>query len=421
MGAILIHDMKEHGNLLDWLREINLAISYQPQRQGKNQGMDKVWAFGLQPDGSISYYIGLDWLDEKNEIALRVRPKIPDLNYHAMFEACLRSPVAARHLGEVYDIRVESRFIQCKDDQNDFTPLLLHHYLTLLSRLVQKPLKKGYITRIENLQSKLKGKILIGDHIKANILGQKPTRLLCSFQEYTTDCPENRLLHGAYRIGLECLRGLNRLAEREALPTWNYECIAQTFRGIGILDQPQDLLNVRGNPLFPEYAECLRLAKIICRIQGYRDRHHGGGLRMIPPYVIDMSKLFELYVYHLLHESFGGRFLFQSKANYGATDFLDLKEQMVIDTKYKPQYENWYEPEDIRQVAGYARDNRILDRLGVTDKDLVVPCLIIFPDRLGASPISLMSSYTENRVVIKEFHAIWKLAVTLPTHPEGIA
>lgn len=53
--------------------------------------------------------------------------------------------------------------------------------------------------------------------------------------------------------------------------------------------------------------------------------------------------------------------------------------QMLIDAKYKMHYQNGHLHEDIRQVAGYARLNKVRNQLNVTDNKNI-DCLIIYPD-----------------------------------------
>jgi 5-methylcytosine-specific restriction enzyme subunit McrC len=355
----------------------------------------------------------LDWVDPSLELALRVEPKLPRLDYHAMFKACLDSPVAAAHLGQAYAIRPWERFIPCQDERHDFTPYLLHHFLAVLDRLTRRPLKKGYLSKDENLQSKIKGKVLLSEHIKTNVLGRQPTMIYCGYEDFTTDCLENRLLHTAYRISLDSLQRWQSTDMHHQDRVLRYEAIATAFRDVGRLDPFHALQGIRANPVYRDYDEALRLAKLICRIQGYRDRH--GEDRLVPPYLIDMPKLFELYVYQLLDRVLGERILYQSKGRYGYTDFLDIEEKLVLDAKYKPSYLDAYKIEDIRQVAGYARDLGVLHHLGLDPEDeFVVPCLIIYPNQHPDVPSQFDSTYASNRVRLTSFKKMWKLAIRLP-------
>ena len=74
----------------------------------------------------------------------------------------------------------------------------------------------------------------------------------------------------------------------------------------------------------------------------------------------------------------------------GKPDFLYVDEEcpLILDTKYKPRYgAGTFDVDDIRQLAGYARDRKALKRLGIQDAEeqdsAVVPCVIIYPEVRG--------------------------------------
>ena len=74
----------------------------------------------------------------------------------------------------------------------------------------------------------------------------------------------------------------------------------------------------------------------------------------------------------------------------GKPDFLyaDEEHPLIQDTKYKPRYgTGTFDKDDVRQLAGYARDREVLKRLGVYETEeqdsAVVPCVIIYPEMRG--------------------------------------
>ena len=108
-----------------------------------------------------------------------------------------------------------------------------------------------------------------------------------------------------------------------------------------------------------------------------------------PPFWIDMSKLFELYVFHHLRKVFTGKHevRYHVNANYQELDYL-LKPELwkspyVIDAKYKPRYkESNITKEDAREVAGYARLSKVYSLLGLDEEtSLPIKCLIVYPDQ----------------------------------------
>ena len=74
----------------------------------------------------------------------------------------------------------------------------------------------------------------------------------------------------------------------------------------------------------------------------------------------------------------------------GKPDFLYVDEEcpLILDTKYKPRYgAGTFDVDDIRQLAGYARDRTVLKRLGIQETaeqdSAVVTCVIIVPEVRG--------------------------------------
>jgi 5-methylcytosine-specific restriction enzyme subunit McrC len=408
---------REHERITDTISEDHFRYKQQP-----NDGdITKVWAFGLVPGGQLSYYIGVDWIDPESKLAIFVRPKQynddNELDYQKMFMECLNSPVTMPYLGDAYDIRIDSPFIEVKNDDFDFSPFLAHHFLSLLKDLVKRPLKKGYVQREENLTAKIKGKVLMGSHIKKNILGMRPDRVMCRYQEYSVDCIENRLLHTAYKIAIDYLKTIHANTAKGLGKISPYDAVKSHFHCIGYITHQYELHGIKSNPLYREYAEAIRLAKLIYRNQGYRNTQRDRK-RFVPPYIIDMSKLFELYAYVQLSKIPGTDLTYQSKGKYGYTDFLDIRNKIVIDAKYKYQYDDSYEADDIRQIAGYARDIGILEKLRVSseDRDEVVDCMVIYPSK--RMPQDLATQYLKRKDLketrIRQFHRYYKIGIQLP-------
>jgi 5-methylcytosine-specific restriction enzyme subunit McrC len=132
------------------------------------------------------------------------------------------------------------------------------------------------------------------------------------------------------------------------------------------------------------------------------------------PFWIDMSKLFELYVYSLLSDEYGKTILYQSSGKYGNVDFLKKDEKLIIDTKYKEKYaKGEYAIEDIRQLSGYARDIGVLKKLRIESEDIVVDCVIIYPIKDENKKDFKGRELKEN--TIDGFTKFYKCGIKLPT------
>ena len=82
--------------------------------------------------------------------------------------------------------------------------------------------------------------------------------------------------------------------------------------------------------------------------------------------------------------------IYQANVTTGKPDFLyaDEERPLILDTKYKLGYgAGKFDMEDIRQLAGYARDCKVLKLLGIQEAEeqnsAIVPCVIIYPEVRG--------------------------------------
>jgi len=393
--------------------------------QSTNSGnISNVKAFGLNNEFDnkwrFSYYIGLDYLDDENTIAVHVKPKIENLDYWKMLHDCLKCPEAACHASKIYDIRINKPFIeppQNEKTRNSFILLIMHHYLILLAELIKKPMVKSYVGKRENLKSKIKGKILLSEHIKKNISNRRHYRIMCAFDEYSVDCLANQLLHSAYKI---CMEYKNRSFD-EKISFSDYNYIESFFRNISYIENLFETSKIKTNPLYIEYKDALYLAKIIFQLKAYNESTSSKKeFKKIPPYIIDMSMLFEVYTLYRLKESkldIG----YQKQGNYGKVDFVEYGDKLIIDTKYKTIYNDEinnkdnYRIEDIRQIAGYARDiNLLKDLYGAAGWEEKIPeCIIIYPV-ISKSEDCIAKVDFKKKEPIKQFHKFYKYGISVP-------
>ena len=112
----------------------------------------------------------------------------------------------------------------------------------------------------------------------------------------------------------------------------------------------------------------------------------------IPAFWIDMSLLYEHYVLGALRKAYGAKIVYQANVTTGKPDFLyaDEERPLILDTKYKPRYgTGTFDKDDVRQLAGYARDRKVLKLLGIREAEeqdsAVVPCVFIYPELRDAN------------------------------------
>lgn len=328
-----------------------------------------------------SYFIGAEWLTYNHAVV--VTPKIPNLDFIEMFVCVLKFEPAAKYFSKFYAIDFNSKPIKTNVFNHQITPLIVIHFIALLKKITKRGLKKAYVLKDENLQSKIKGKIKISQHIKQNIIPRREYRVYCQYQEYTVDNLENRILKKAliyaesYISNLSCHKSF-------AILMSSINNIKTYFVDVSENIELHELKSVVNNKIFKEYSEGIRIAKMILHKFNYSISDTKISSDFTPAFWIDMSRLYEVYVYSKLHERYGDVIKFQVPGYWKtAVDFVDTDSKIVIDTKYKPQYNesNGGVVEDIRQISAYARDSKILKAMECSENS-IVDCLIIYPGKM---------------------------------------
>ncbi len=307
--------------------------------------------------------------------------------------------------------------IESKDDQ--LTPMLVVQFLNILQGIVRKGLRKSYYNVTENLNSRVKGKILVGEQIKRNVFRNKFTYTYCSYETFGIDSAENRLLKKALQFTISYVENFKDVFQ----PNYNdlQQMIAYcraAFETIGNEVEDHELRHIKANPFFKEYKDGIRLAHAILKRFAYNISQTTQQKIATPPFWIDMPRLFELYVYSKMveHNPRLEKHIHFQFATYGnALDILvsDPKHQMVIDAKYKLHYQNGHIHDDIRQVAGYARLKKVRKKLNIDDDDdRNIDCLIIYPDLENGEDSLSLKNLLRNE--IKPYHKVYKLGLKLP-------
>lgn len=371
------------------------------------------------------YFIGVDWVVQAEQ-AIYVEPKLNSESFNTdylkmLFSALQHGDIAQRHTEGVFEIKFDEPYIEIDQKQDLLTPLLVIQFLQVVKAIVRKGLKKSYYKVENNLNSRVKGKIAISKTLKNNTLKNKLTHTVCQYEEFGYNGLENRLLKKALLFVQRYLPTMKiKNSEVFAQEAFNY--ILPAFINVDDDIDLNTIKHTKTNAFYKEYEEGLRLAHLILKRFGYNittiDKQ---GKVKVPPFWIDMSKLFELYVLGLLKERFKNQVEYQVRGNYGDADYLVKADgnTMIIDTKYKTYYNEdfkgqiqWkrdYIAKDIRQLSGYARDKSILKKLGVCQQT-IVDCLIVFPNQNATETLEEDLKKTE----IEEFIQFYKTAVKLP-------
>ncbi len=370
---------------------------------------------GIERNFTASYYIGADWL-VKNEQAVVVLPKMENTDFIEMFVSALEvdSQHEASYFSKCYDIKFEEPAIELPKEMNQLTPLLILHFVSLLKKLTKHELKKGYVSKEENLKSKIKGKILFTKHLQQDVFPHREERTYCQYQEYTTDIPENRLLKKALAFSESIIRNYASFRDRyQNLKPQLYK-LQSAFQNVSDDIQPYEVRKIATHKMFKEYSEAIRVAKMILRRFDYSLDNTDEENRQSPPFWIDMSRLYEMWVWDKLTKVSNHSINFQEDGFYGkqVADYVIQEERLILDAKYKELYKNnSSDIEDIRELSGNARDEKLLPNL---PENYSPRCIILYPGDFNELKAENEILLCEQGQIINGYRNFYKISVPLP-------
>lgn len=382
-----VYRIQEHGRLPECFRPDCWTEAF----RGRNLFKWTVTPVDQRGAYSAYYRIGAEWVDDERALVVAPKAGMEGIDWPAMLMQCFDTEEGrADGLGKIYDVDFTMPPIKDTTLRNILTPLQVVHFVGIVSRVVNRGLKRDYV-QLEDSLSRVRGRIGFLQDFRRNVIVGRADRVFCRYAELSVDTCENRLIKRA-------LLFVERIAER-MLNQGQQSAIMLQGRLNGCLaafaevDDRVELWEVRRckrNKLYREYEDAVKLAKMILRrydnsIDRATEEEHS-----IPTFWIDMSLLYEHYVLGALRKAYGPKILYQTNVTTGKPDFLYVDERcpLVLDTKYKPKYDcGLFDVDDIRQLSGYARDRKVLRNLGILDSETqnarVVPCVIVYPVAQG--------------------------------------
>lgn len=372
---------------------------------------------GLLPTMQASYFVGVDWLDER--IFIKVKPKIPNLDYMRMWASALKFRLSSEYLSRFYGIDFSKPYIEVSVENDLITTILIMQFVRSVEQLLKHKLKSGYVAREENLRGRVRGRVMMGRQTATNILQMRKLDVWCEYEEFSTDIVENRFLKRALLFSGRYLKSIyaSNLSMGEGIYMDLMRCLT-AFERVGENVTLSEIRTMRLGKLFRHYQEPVRLAKaILKRFDNTLDKCSNDRVK-VPPYWIDMSRLFEVYAYEKLHRAFGSQIDFQIKG-YGKTslDFIKKDESLIIDSKYKPEYKDESDPSaiihDVKQLSGYARDVKIRNTMGVAD-NVILNTVVIYPMVGGNENIDNTRPFIEQCERVEGFLNFWKFELDVP-------
>lgn len=367
-----------------------------------------------------SYVIGAEWIDEKDALVVTTKRGMEEIDFLTMFMTCFSSNLSVESFAKIYNIDSEAPAINAPSLKGVLSPLIVLHFLGVVNRI--KSLKKGYVHYSENLK-KVKGHIKVMKNERMNISSKRYDRVFCEYDEYTVDIPENRIIKKALLFSKQILKNI---IEHHATGNKAKLMLSKTlamFENVSDNVQIREVTQIKEHKLFSEYNEAVRLAKLILQRYDYSISKTNDENNDVAPFTLDMSLLYEHYVYGLLYEAYGDKISYQSKGVTGYPDFLYRSSNFkaILDTKYIPRYEDCFLSKDnVRQLSGYSRDLPILRHLGygeLYEESPVpnVPCIIIYPKEGN----DVVNPFTRRKLseLISPVHRLsrfYKICVPLP-------
>jgi 5-methylcytosine-specific restriction enzyme subunit McrC len=311
--------------------------------------------------------------------------------------------------------------------EDHLTPLLVVRFVQVLRRLVSKGLRRSYYKVTNNLPNRVKGKVLVSQHIKENVLKSRLTSVLCGYDIFGENTRENQFLKRCLRFARRYIEGHGTLFGelvgdlREVIKS-----VSSAFERVDELHDIALLKHTTHHPFYGEYKEAIRVGKLLLQRFGYAVNSIDSGERMMtPPFWINMPALFEMYVCAMMrahNPELLDAIDYQFSARGNQVDILVGCHtfKAVIDTKYKLVYQRRHIHQDIRQVAGYARLRKVRRELRIPDSvDDTVDCLIMYPDvESGIDDFSVETIWKEKREVAP-YYKVWKLGVKIPVRLPG--
>jgi len=373
-----------------------------------------------------SYFVGAQWL-VKDKLPLLVEPKFNkskddpaevEIDYIKLMTEALEPSENAEHLKDLVFIDFQQTPIKIRQKQDLLSPLLIIQYLHFLKKIVKKGLKNSYYKKHSNLRSRVRGKILISATVKHNHAKSKMLNTYCSYDEFGIDYEENRLLKKALSFGVKYLHQLKNTKSDFSQIDGMVRFIKPAFQNVSEEINIASIKNFKPNPMFKEYSEALKLAKLILKRFGYNLTKTSEKKVETPPFWIDTSKLFELYVLSMLRKRFPlkEKILYQPEINRLYPDYLiRTDEGLVVDAKYKNYSGKNIAKEDIWQISGYARLEGVYSELGKDENDCHnINCLFIYPDLNSKIDIG-SANFTGKSFKEKNYKNIYSIGVKLPT------
>ncbi|MBF0121652.1 MAG: hypothetical protein HQK79_22705 [Desulfobacterales bacterium] len=257
-------------------KPLDSAIEWRTVSTGKDKN-DEYISF------NVSHYIGTLKLDigTENNVIFNIKPRFGE-------------EVLGLLLEHAFSIYLPKDFSANVDSNTQTTHWLLPLlWRTRLSEAMAKfHIPREYQQREGNLPT-LKGRLLIGQHLRHNIVNQH--LFYCSYYKYEYDNLINRAIRYSYRLLMEKEGMGNMIAE--------YEEFDNRLASFGVLDtveKPEEIEKIRYTRMTEGYQPLMRLCQQI--ISRQKSGVGGENESIDSGFLVDISEIWENYILKVLEK-----------------------------------------------------------------------------------------------------------------------
>lgn len=236
-----------------------------------------------------------------------------------------------------FDFDIEKN-IPDMPDVKDFVNVFIYIFLRQTADFVRNKLKRYYVRRREYLNSRVRGKILVGEYV-AHCLPQKRDNIIpCEFYEFSMNILENQIIkyatylcrqylnYSAWSSGSALRGNMAQMINQIEPYLWDAELKKIT---IG------DFARVRKHGFFKRYTKILDLAKLI--IQHINAALVNDG-KMLPvkEFSIDTAVLFEKFLFGVVKEEFNVKYQKSKKYSFSKLNSYpgNKEENKISETEF---------------------------------------------------------------------------------------
>lgn len=318
--------------------------------------------FGLTPysdqsaEGRLGFFVGIGRLSEAPAHVLRVGPREFGgngakfcIDYLALYAACAADPEVSSHLDQCLTVYPDEAPVEAPDEAV-WSPLIALAYLKAVHELVQRHLRRGFISREEDLRGRIRGQVAFGRYTARSLARGHPEIVPCRFQALEQDTLENRILRtalvGACRL-LDGAAGQGLGGPEAAWRIWSRQADAALAGAAIARITPRDFQAARKAGAYRHYARPLALARAVLTRTGFDPNQHvpPAAARLVP-FRLATAELFERYVELCLRRLAGWNiwagYHDQNLVEEGQSfmvrpDFLAWQgnHRVIVDAKYK--------------------------------------------------------------------------------------